>query len=277
MKVIRYHFSNSRRLKLQTAQSGETVRCSHSYRTNMSEVKSYFDMHAHHSAYHRDPKEYFPMLEKIRTRFANTRLKILDVGCGDGSFMKAMILGGVKADYFGSDISSSMIKMAKQMLNGNDFQLFAADGFHMPINQKFKFDLIHIDSVLHHLISKTPRMSRKLARKMVSLLCSMLSENGILLVEEWYYESYVIPSISSSIIFYSLKLMNFLKLDLGKIRSDVIPGLEVNFFYISQLQKILDEYGTVSILTKDPGKFSTLLRIILTRDYGHVSCFVSLK
>jgi hypothetical protein len=49
------------------------------------------------------------------------------------------------------------------------------------------------------------------------VVSSMLSEKGVLLVDEWYYESYVVPFITSSIVFYSLKLINLLNIDMGKI------------------------------------------------------------
>ena len=83
------------------------------------------------------------------------RIKILDIGCGDGSFIKNALVAGVDADFVGFDISINMLKMAKNSLDCPGVQLLAADGFKMPLKPEAKFDLIHIDSVLHHLIGKT--------------------------------------------------------------------------------------------------------------------------
>src|SRR5215469_2798269 len=106
---------------------------------------------------------------------------------------------------------------------------------------------------------------------MLDLLVSMLFVNGILIVEEYYYDSYIIPHITSSIVFYGLKLLKFLRLDISKIMTDCKPGLEVNFFYEKQLCDALKHYGTVQRIKKRPDKLSKLQRVFLAKDIGHVS------
>ncbi len=243
-------------------------------------AKSYFDMHSHHSAYHKGPNFYVPLIDHLKLRFIpDNKLRILDIGCGDGSFIKNMIEAGINAEFIGSDISSSMINIAKEKLNGQSgVELFVADGFELPLIAETKFDLIHIDSVLHHLVGKTRSKSQYLANQLLDVLTKRLSENGILVVEEMYYISYLIPQITSSLIFYGLKILDTLHLDLSRIIKKYQPGLEVNFFYDKQIERMLREYGDpVVLIKKDPDTVPRLYRFLLLKEFGHISYSVRAK
>jgi SAM-dependent methyltransferase len=244
-------------------------------------AKTYFDMHAHHHAYHKDPAFYVPIIDHVRNlKFGpDKKIRILDLGCGDGSFIKNMIAAGMNAEFIGSDISSAMIHIAKKKLNGQSgVELFIADGFKLPLTSETKFDLIHIDSVLHHLIGKTRAKSQYIASQMLGMLTSRLSENGILVVEEMYYVSYLIPQITSSLIFYGLKLLNLLRLDLSRIISEYQPGLEVNFFYDEQIERMLGRHGdTVLLIKRDPDTVPKLYRFFLLKEFGHISYSVTAR
>lgn len=239
--------------------------------------KWYFDMHGHHHAYDKNPDFYSPIINNIRknTFHNNGKVRVFDLGCGNGSFIRAMIRAGISADYVGSDISQVMINMASKDLVSQGVGLFVSDGFKLPLQPKTTFDIIHIDSVLHHLIENTRSKSWLLSIKMLDLLVSMLSVNGILIVEEMYYDSYIIPHITSSTVFYGLKILNFLGLDISKIMADCKPGLEVNFFYEKKLYDMLRHYGTVQRMKKRPDKLSKLQRVFFAKDIGHVSYIIT--
>ena len=117
-------------------------------------------------------------MNDILRRDPDGRIKILDIGCGDGPFMKSALTAGIDADCIGFDISINMLKMAKNSLDCSRVQLLAADGFRMPLRPEAKFDLIHIDSVLHHLIGKTRDDSARLTDSFCRQLIDRLSENG---------------------------------------------------------------------------------------------------
>lgn len=237
-----------------------------------AEVKSYFDTHAHHHSYRKQPSFYSALIDYVKKISLDQDIRILDVGCGDGSFIKGMIINGLKASFVGSDISPSMINIAKENLSGQKVELFTADGFKLPLKSEVNFDLIHIDSVLHHLIGKTRAGSLDLANKMIRLLINRLSENGILVVEETYYNSYFIPQITSTIVFHGLKLLNFLHLDVSKVIKEFEPGLEVNFLYEEEIKKLLKLYAeTVNLIIKDPVKVPKLFRCFFLKDFGHIS------
>ena len=71
-------------------------------------------------------------------------MRVFDLGCGDGSFIRAMIKGGFTGDFIGSDISQVMINMAKRNLNNLGVGLFVSDGFDLRLRSQIKFDVIHI-------------------------------------------------------------------------------------------------------------------------------------
>ena len=133
-----------------------------------------------------------------------------------------------------------MISIArKNIRNYKTVELILADGFNLPLISDTKFDIIHLASVLHHLIGRTKGESMHLIKKMLDLLMSRLSENGILVIEEVYYMSHIIPNITSSIVFYGLKLLNTLHLNLSIIMNELRPGLEVNFLSGKEIESLL--------------------------------------
>jgi SAM-dependent methyltransferase len=238
-------------------------------------TRTYFEKHVHYSAYNKDPQYYLPLVEGIKKRRSERRIRVLDLGCGDGSFISGMIKAGVSADYIATDLSFNMTKMANEKLADRAVDLFVADGFRIPLKYDTQFDLIHIDSVLHHIIRGTRKSSSKLAKKLLDILAQRLAQDGIMIVEEMYFDSYLVPFITSSIVFYTLKVLNFINLDISKIKEDVKLGLEVNFFHDEQLRKMLKRYGAVHVFNRTPSKLSTLQKVCLLKDRGHISYMVT--
>jgi SAM-dependent methyltransferase len=239
----------------------------------MAEVKSYFDMHIHDDAYHKGSDFYLSLIENLKKQFKlDKKIKILDIGCGDGNFIKDMIKSNIDADFIGIDISLNMIDLAKDNIKCHSrVQLINADGFNLPLKSDHRFDIIHMDCVLHHLIGKTRSNSIGLCSQLLHMLTSRLSENGILIIEEWNYTSYFIPQLTSAIIFYGLKLLNFLHLSITKIISEIKPGLEVNFFHEKEIKKLLTSNG-ISIVIEKSTRWSIprLYRCFLLKDLQFV-------
>ena len=242
----------------------------------MSEkAKSYFEIHAHNYLH---DWEWYPLIineiKNIEDNIVEKQRddeKVLDVGCGNGSFIKALIEANVKAHYFATDISFTMIRKSRENLDGYNVELFTADAFKIPLKSNVKFDIIHMDSVLHHLIGKTRGKSINLIKKMVELLTSKLTDNGILIVEEVYYGSPFISQFTSFVVFYGLKLINFLKLDLSSFTKEIKPGLEVNFLHEKQLVTILSQYGSTYLLYKHPWNIPKSYKLFLLKEFGHIT------
>jgi SAM-dependent methyltransferase len=198
----------------------------------------------------------------------------LDIGCGDGPFIRSILATGVNAFFMGIDISLNMLRTAKKNINSPRVDLVAADGLKMPLRKEATFDLIHIDSVLHHLVGSNRSESMRLVNLFCNHLIKQLSDKGILVVEEVYYVSHLFPKLTSSLIFYGLKLLNLLRLDASRIVNELLPGLEVNFFGDKEIEKFLSTYGRVYLIKKTPWQRPTLYRFLLLKDLGHVSYVV---
>ena len=144
-------------------------------------VKSFFDSHFH--KYVDKPDFYSIIAREIQSVYSNARnLKLLDVGCGDGRFIRALVNEGIKGDYVATDLSYNMLSEATVNLKGYDVKLFLADGFELPLTDSVKFDVIHIDSVLHHLIGRTRGESMNLVDKMLNVTYWQA-------FSEWYFDS----------------------------------------------------------------------------------------
>jgi len=242
----------------------------------MPNVKDYFDSHSHSHKYHRMPHYYDATMNYLKKLEPSKRKKSLDFGCGDGFFIKKMIENGFEGECYGSDISRSMINFAKEEFRDKNVNLFVADGFNLPLKTDTNFDIIHIDGVLHHIIGKTRKESITKAEQIIEKLTKILAKNGSLIVEEINFISYLFPSISSNLVFYFLKLFNFLKMDLSKIANEIQPGLEVNFFNEQQLRKLLEKYGTVQQIRKKMKKMKWK-RLFLLKEQGNISYVVRIK
>jgi SAM-dependent methyltransferase len=233
-------------------------------------TRLYFEKHAHD--YSKDPKYYSLIAEEIRKTISTIECPaILDVGCGNGNFIKTLFDSGIEAHYFGTDLSIEMIKIADNKSAIYPVDFIIADGLSMPIKRGTKFDIIHIDSVLHHLIDNTRAKSIHLVKKMIEALVTLLDTNGILIVQEVFYDSYLVHSLTSFMIFYGLKVMNSLGLDFSHIDKEMKPGLEVNFFHERQLSKLLGEYGHTDILNKTIVQIPRAYKVALLKNRGQIT------
>jgi SAM-dependent methyltransferase len=308
-----------------------------------SNVKSYFEHHAQnysdrHIQFYPKLAEYIINIAALKNSQQNSRKKdnywkntnaksddrdhshklmVLDVGCGNGSFIKALIEKAqqkirkqennenaadidahVNYCILATDMSFEMIKLAKENLaslkhigkdrNYYDVELFVSYAFNLPLRPHKKVDIIHIDSVLHHLVDRTRMKSTLLAKRLIDLLVNLLlnsnnnksesfdrNSQGILIVEEWHFLSYIVPSISSFLIFYGLKLINLLKLDLS-FTNEIRRGLQVNFLSPEQLHKILSSYSKYSttevhIFDRIKVKFPKSYRFFFLREKSHTT------
>jgi hypothetical protein len=86
-----------------------------------------------------------------------------------------------------------------------------------------------------------------------------------------YYASHLFPQITSCMIFYGLKLLNFLHLDVSKIIGELLPGLEVNFLHRKQIEELLGQYGIIQLIKQTPWPVPMLYRLLLLKDLGHIS------
>jgi len=127
------------------------------------------------------------------------------------------------------------------------------------------------------MVGKTRSQSFRLSQKIISIISSLLSNNGKIIVEELNFHSHIAPSITSSIIFHTLKFLNFIKLDISSLSNRIQPGLEVNFFHKKQLEGLLEKYGKVELIREKPIPVTFIERLCLLKKFSSVSYCVSLQ
>jgi SAM-dependent methyltransferase len=238
-----------------------------------ADVKSFFEVHAHD--YLMTPEFYSSIVRKISPEIpAKTNLKLLDVGCGSGNFIKSLNESGMRADFIATDLSFQMINIAKKNLQSRDVDLVVADAFNMPLKRDIRFDIIHIAFLLHHLIAKTRAKSMALIVRLISLLIDKLANNGVLLIEEVYYNSYIIPCFTAAFIFYMLKLLRVFRMDLSGISTKLKTGLEVNFLNEKLVEDTLSKFGTLRLIDKNPWKVPKPYAAFLLRDFGNITYMI---
>jgi ubiquinone/menaquinone biosynthesis C-methylase UbiE len=237
-------------------------------------VDQYFNMHVHDPSYDQHPEFYKRTIEFMHEhqQKAARPITILDVGCGNGAFIESVLESEISVAYIvGVDVSQGMIDLAKERLaKFQNVKLEVANGFELSKTLNTKFDIIHIDSVLHHLTARTQGSSKKLAIRMIKELLKLSSHDDIIIVEELHYKSAIIPKITSKIIFYGLKLLNVLHIDGRRFMRDLHPGLEVNFFSQQEIVEMLSAFGRVTIVYSVKYEIGKKMRYFLLKEFGKV-------
>jgi 2-polyprenyl-3-methyl-5-hydroxy-6-metoxy-1,4-benzoquinol methylase len=129
-----------------------------------------------------------PGVDRLLKGF-NQDIKVLDVGCGNGTLARALKSQGFEGSYLGVDMSAGLLEKAKKLLgsssNSNfDFCLFdIADPqwiSHLPQNA---YDWLAVFAVLHHLPGSDLR--RQIARDFRKLI----SPEGRVTVSVWQWQN----------------------------------------------------------------------------------------
>jgi SAM-dependent methyltransferase len=86
----------------------------------VKKTQTFFDVHAHHHAYRKAREFYVPVAREIQERRFGRNLRILDIGCGDCNFIRDLIGFGIDAEFYGTDLSRSMIDMSHDLIKSGD-------------------------------------------------------------------------------------------------------------------------------------------------------------
>ncbi len=117
------------------------------------------------------PPHVMAHLTRRRTALAESlahRGRVLDVGCGTGTFLRGL---PERYDKFGVDISSAMLRAARDSGLG----VTQASAGRLPFEDA-SFDLVATFAVLHHLIDP------KLVRATISEMCRVTKPGGAVIV-----------------------------------------------------------------------------------------------
>jgi len=186
----------------------------------------------------------------IKKIFPDTRISILDVGCGTGSLLQALAAEGYNVK--GVDNSAGMIKKALEKLPGMVTQ---ADAICLPFPAG-TFDLVITIVTLHHIAVKEK------VRKVISEMARVAKHNGHLLIWEhnpmnpyWYLLMRRVPQdtgeerlIYPAEILRSFKNSSVIPVDIWKkgFVPDFIPACALSFFVM--MEKGMEQIPGINVL-----------------------------
>ena len=187
------------------------------------------------------------------------KIKLLDVGCGDGTFLKFTKMNFKNVSLYGSEFTNHVYKYLRKLLETNFFYKQELSEIKKKID--FKFDLITFWGVLEHLIE--PLAALKNAEK-------ILETNGKILVNVPSYNSRArkILGISTPTLnprehlhFFSQESMKILanksKLKISKFSQELpiidlmYPHIKYSKKFIADIVKKKECYNDVYILVKN--------------------------
>lgn len=219
------------------------------------EVKQYFNDHS--TDYERgETYGTERKIEFIKERTISGGICV-DLGCGDGYFLDEVGKKTSIDKLVGVDIS-------KEMLNkyDGDADLIAGSVGDIPLSEN-SVDLIHIDTVLHHLVGSTRQESKKKMAQAVKDIKTILSEESYLIISEHCMTSRMIPSLIPVGLFLMLKHFSS---PLSRFHPEIKSGLLVSFYTISEIREVVENCGGSVVDTyEQPIPISSLQEVVLNR------------
>jgi len=207
----------------------------------------------------------FSFEEEVIPKYVGGVGSCMDIGSGAGVFLKYVSERHGAHNIIGVDISEGMLA---QSLLDKPFQADLAQGsvLDLPVREG-RFDLVFMEEVLHHLVSKNRADSKKLARRAISNIRRMVRPGGALILREEYYESWLAPTLSSTLIMHLLSLFNALRVKLP--HKEAHMGLRVAFYTRGEIRAMVEEAGG-KILEEEDVRWTKTLgeRIALVKNMG---------
>lgn len=168
---------------------------------------------------------------------SNTKSSLLDIGGGAGLFAKLL-----KDEIPFMNIT--IVDPSKELLAKIKDESINMKIGYLPNNIELSyksFDYIHIKMVIHHLVGNNINNSKLQLRESLKSIRRLLKDGGYILLHDYYYESFISPSIGRNIIFYALKLQNMLHVKIPAKEFRI--GLQVLFYTRAELRSMLAECG----------------------------------
>ena len=111
---------------------------------------------------------------------------LIDVGCGDGTVLKAFKDETTLSHFVGMDISNNYLELTEKKVGCDTFNGSILDDDLVEKIEK-KFDYVIVGAILHHLIGDNRKESKALAKKALKNAFELLSPSGHLIIAEPTY------------------------------------------------------------------------------------------
>jgi len=190
---------------------------------------------------------FFSFEEEVIPKYLGRVESCMDIGSGAGVFLRYVSERYDAHNVVGIDISEGMLA---QSLLDKPSQADLAQGsvLDLPVREG-RFDLVFMEEVLHHLVSKNRADSKKLARRAIGNIRRMIRPGGAFILREEYYESWFAPTLSSTLIMLLLSLFNALRMRLPYKEAHM--GLKVSFYTRDEIRVMVEEAGGEILEARD--------------------------
>ena len=142
----------------------------------------------------------------LRQQFPEGVKHFLDLGGGNGKFMDRLLeeFPGSKGHIV--DVSQHLLDLNAP--NPNKTLINCAFEELDTLDLGFKFDVITINFVLHHLVGETYAESLRNVERALAIASRKLAPNGVIYVAENEYQGLLETNIPSHVIFFITKIQN---------------------------------------------------------------------
>jgi len=234
-------------------------------------IKKYFNKESKKGRYVRNYVEdtmiFYKDQLKIISDYINEIDYFLEIGFGAGLFLRAINTRFEIDKVCGIDLSEQMVKRART----NNFILIQGEILNIPFKER-SFNLIYIESLLHHLISDTKKKSKDLTILALKNIRNILKPEGFLLLKEVFYESYIFSKLTSLLVFYLLKMFN--TINIPPPIKEASRNLMVSFYTRSELEELLKDHNGIIVEKKEYEKKCNLKEKIFFLDKKGVIIFL---
>lgn len=204
---------------------------------------------------------------------------LLDIGGGSGHLARTVLNSRPDIKITVLDPSEKMLEQIKEPEIKKIVGSLPSN-----LNTSSKFDFIHMSSVLHHVVGNSIKKSKKLSRESLFNIKKILSDNGYFFLKELYFEGYIYPGASRSLIFHVSQISN--KTGISVPFKDIVNNLEVCFYTRNELISLFDKCGYEIVKTWDLDYNRTLSskkrrslkrKLILLKDWGEIAFLIKKK
>jgi len=127
---------------------------------------------------------------------------ILEVGCGTGNVLEAIAARIPNARLAGSDISEEALGLARNRLEFESFHASVLDpAFVQSVSGRF--DFVIVGAVLHHLVDRSRRSSRRMVHEALENCTQLIAPGGHVVVVEPTFS----PSLAMWAVFWVKRLV----------------------------------------------------------------------
>jgi len=169
--------------------------------------------------------------------------RVLDVGCGSAEFAAELAETIDTQHVYGTEVARGMFTEESV-----DVRLLLSDGKNLPF-QSETFHLIHMDTVLHHIVGGSRKESKKYARDTVSELFRVLKPGGYVLLTERIQKGRLLSDRTLSYaIFYGLRYGSKLLHPFHPLIHEKQPP--ICFYTFDEIESMIDD-SPGEIIRKD--------------------------